>query len=86
MENTTQKEASCSVLLIKYHLGDQVKKTEMSRTCSTCWERSGAYRVFVGKPEGRRLLGRPRRSWKDIIKTDFREVSWGHGLDRSGAG
>jgi hypothetical protein len=32
------------------------------------------YRVFVGKPEGKRPLGRPRRRWKDNIKMDFQEV------------
>jgi hypothetical protein len=37
-------------------------------------KRSGAYRVLVGKPEGRRLLGNPRRRWEDIIKIDFRDV------------
>jgi hypothetical protein len=31
----------------------------------------------VGKPEGRRPLGRPRRRWEDNIKTDLREVGWG---------
>jgi len=31
-------------------------------------ERGGAYRVLVGKPEGKRPLGRPRRRWKDNIK------------------
>jgi hypothetical protein len=36
-------------------------------------ERRGAYRALVGKPEGRRLLGRPRRRWEDI-KMDLREV------------
>jgi hypothetical protein len=40
-------------------------------------ERRGAYRVLVGKPEGRRPLGRPRRRWEDNIKTDLREVEWG---------
>jgi hypothetical protein len=40
-------------------------------------ERRGAYRVLVGKPEGRRPLGRPRRSWEDNIKTDLREVGCG---------
>jgi hypothetical protein len=40
-------------------------------------ERRGAYRILVGKPEGRRPLGRPRRRWDDNIKTDFREVGWG---------
>jgi hypothetical protein len=43
------------------------KKTEMG-------ERRGAYRTLVGKPEGRRLLGRPRRRWEDNIKMDLREV------------
>jgi hypothetical protein len=43
-------------------------------------ERRGAYRALVGKPEGRRPLERPRRRWKDNIKTDLREVGWG-GMD-----
>jgi hypothetical protein len=36
----------------------------------------GAYRALVGKPEGRRPLGRPRRRWEDNIKMDLREVGW----------
>jgi hypothetical protein len=40
-------------------------------------ERRGAYRALVGKPEGRRPLGTPRRGWKDNIKMDLREVGWG---------
>jgi hypothetical protein len=36
-------------------------------------ERRGAYRALVGKPEGRRPLGRPRRRWEDNIKMDLRE-------------
>jgi hypothetical protein len=43
-----------------------------------------AYRVLVGKPEGRRPLERPRHRWEDIIKVDLREVGWGHELDQSG--
>ena len=43
-------------------------------------ERRGAYRALVGKPEGRRPLGRPRRRWEDNIKMDLREVGWG-GMD-----
>ena len=35
------------------------------------------YRVLVGKPEGRRPLGRPRRRWKDNIRMDLREVGCG---------
>jgi hypothetical protein len=40
-------------------------------------ERRGAYRALVGKPEGRRPLGTPRRRWEDNIKMDLREVGWG---------
>jgi hypothetical protein len=40
-------------------------------------ERRGAYRAVVGKPEGRRPLGRPRRRWEDNIKMDLPEVGWG---------
>jgi hypothetical protein len=65
---------------------DQVKKTEMGRTCGTYGERRGAYRALVGKPEGRRPLGRPRRRWIDNIKMDLREVEWGHELDQYGSG
>ena len=37
------------------------------------------YRVLVGKPEGKRPVGRPRRRWVDNIKTDLREVGGGCG-------
>jgi hypothetical protein len=37
-------------------------------------ERRGVYRVLVGKPEGKRPLGKPRRRWKDNIKMDLKEV------------
>ena len=41
-------------------------------------ERRGVYRVLVGKPEGKRQLGRPRRRWEDNIKIDFQK--WGVGV------
>ena len=37
-------------------------------------EERGAYRVLVGKPEGKRPLGRPRRRWVDNIRMDLQEV------------
>jgi hypothetical protein len=40
-------------------------------------EGRGVYRVLVGKPERRRLLGRPRLRWEDNIKMDLREVGGG---------
>jgi hypothetical protein len=35
-------------------------------------EKRNAYRILVGKPEGKRSLGRPRRTWVDNIKMDLR--------------
>ena len=50
-------------------------------------ERRGAYRGLVGKPEGKRPRGRPRRRWEDNIKMDLQEVGCGvYGLDRASSG
>jgi hypothetical protein len=43
-------------------------------------EKRNAYRILVGKPEGKRPLGRPRRKWGDNIKMDLREIGW-DGMD-----
>jgi hypothetical protein len=43
-------------------------------------EKRNAYRLLVGKPEGRRPLGRRRRRWLDNIKMDLLEIGWG-GVD-----
>jgi hypothetical protein len=42
-------------------------------------EDRGVYRVLVGKPEGKRPLGRPRRRWEDNIKMVLQEAGGGHG-------
>ena len=42
-------------------------------------ERRGVHKVLVGKPEGKRPLGRPRRRWEDNIKMDLQEVVRGCG-------
>ena len=44
------------------------------------WERRGVYRVLVGKPDGKRPLGRPRHGWEGNIKMDLQEVGCG-GMD-----
>ena len=46
----------------------------MGRACSAYREDRGVQRVLVGKPEGKRPLGRPRRRWEDNIKMDLQEV------------
>jgi hypothetical protein len=48
----------------------------MSGACSTNGEKRNAYRILVGKPEGKRPLGRPRRRWLDNIKMDLRKIGW----------
>jgi hypothetical protein len=40
-------------------------------------EGRGVYKVLVGKPEGKRSLGRPRRRWEDSIEMDLREIGIG---------
>jgi hypothetical protein len=40
-------------------------------------ELRGEYNILVGRPEGRRTLGRPRRRWEDNIKIDLREIGFG---------
>jgi hypothetical protein len=48
-----------------------------SRRMSTNGENRNAYRLLVGRPEGKRQLGRPRRRWVDNIRMDLGEVGWG---------
>jgi hypothetical protein len=40
-------------------------------------EKRNVYRIWEGKPEGKRPLGRPRRRWEDNIIIDLREIVWG---------
>jgi hypothetical protein len=40
-------------------------------------EGRNVYKVFIGKPEGKRPLGRPRHRWEDGIRMDLREIGWG---------
>jgi hypothetical protein len=44
-------------------------------------EKRNAYRILVGKPEGKRPLRTPRRRWVNNIKMDLSEIGWG-GMDR----
>jgi hypothetical protein len=46
----------------------------MGRACRRNDEKRNAYRILVGKPEGKRPLERPRRKWVDNIKSDLREI------------
>jgi hypothetical protein len=60
----------CNIRIIKARMkwAGHVARMEKKRN---------AYRLLVGKPEGRRPLGRPRRRWVDNIRMDLVEVAWG---------
>jgi hypothetical protein len=57
-----------------------VKEDETARACSTHGEEEECIQGFVGKQEGKSLLGRYILRSKDNIKIDFREIEWG-GMD-----
>jgi hypothetical protein len=54
-----------------------IEKNEMVGHVARMGEKRGAYRILVGRPDGRRPLGRPRHRWEDSIKMDLQEVRWG---------
>jgi len=64
-------------ILIQYCSDDQVEKNEVYGACSMYGESRSVYRILVGKSEGKRPLGRPRRIWEDNIKMDLQEVGFG---------
>jgi hypothetical protein len=68
--------AERSALLTQYRAGDKIEKNELGGACSTFGEGRGMYRVLVGKPEGKRPLGRTRRRWEDNIMMDLQGVGW----------
>jgi hypothetical protein len=54
-----------------------VEEDEVGMACSTNGAEMNVYRILVGKPVGKRPLGRPRRRWLDNIKIDLRKIEWG---------
>jgi hypothetical protein len=53
-----------------------VAEDEMGEPCSTNGKKRNTYRLLVGKPEGKRPLGKPRRRWVNNIRMDLGEVGW----------
>jgi hypothetical protein len=69
------------------HINNKCKYLIWAGHVGSTEEKRGAYRALMGKPEGRRSLGRPRHRWEDNIKMDLRDFGRGeHGLDQSGSG
>jgi len=66
------------IVITNYYSGDKIMRW-------TGHVARAGDRALVGKPEGKRPLGRPRRRWEDNIKMDLQEVGcWGYGLDPAG--
>ena len=62
--------------LTRHYSDDEIEKNEMGGHVARMGETRGVYLILVGKPEGKRSLGRPRRRWEDNIKMDLQEVGW----------
>jgi hypothetical protein len=58
-------------------MNNEVDEDEMDGACNTNGEKRNAYRLLVGKPEGKRSLGIPRRRWLDNVRMDLVQVGWG---------
>jgi hypothetical protein len=56
------------------------RRMRWARYVARMGEKRNAYRILVGKSEGKSPLGRPRRRWVDNIKIDLREIGW-DGMD-----
>ena len=75
---------SCSLSTELYSLPNIVRVVKLRRMrwaghVAHMGEDRGVHRVLVGKPEGKRPLGKPRRRWEDNIKMDLQEAGGGHG-------
>jgi hypothetical protein len=57
-------------------LDEQIKEGDMAGHVAYMWEMRNAYKILVGKLEGKRPLKRPRHRWDDTIKMNLREIGW----------
>jgi hypothetical protein len=56
------------------------EKNEVGEACGTDGRGERSVTVLVGKPEGKRPLGIPKRRWEDGIRMDLKEIGWGGGV------
>jgi hypothetical protein len=69
-EELNNFSSSNIIRMIKY------RRTGRAGQIALMDKKRNVYRIFVGKPEGQRPLGRPRCRWKDNVKLDLRETRW----------
>jgi hypothetical protein len=63
-----------ALIIIRLYCGQLWLKNKMGGHVACMGDSTGVYRVLVGKPEGKKPLGRPRRRWEDNIEMDLQEV------------
>jgi hypothetical protein len=71
---TSNLQARGKHLVCCPRLLNQFKDVEKCGHAGRIWEKQHAYRILVGKPDGKRPLGRLRRSWVDKYKMDLKEI------------
>jgi hypothetical protein len=64
-------------VLTQCNAGDKIENNEMGKACRSDGVGRGVYRVFMGKPEKKRRLGKSRLRWEDNINIDLQEVECG---------
>jgi hypothetical protein len=60
-----------SVLLFRYSQDDQIKEDEVGGVCGRCGGKKECKKILIGKPDGKRLRGRPKPTWENDIKMDL---------------
>jgi len=64
------------VVFTKYYRVIKSRSMRWIRQVARIGEKKSAYKILVGKPDGRSLLGRPRHRWEDNIRSGLREIRW----------
>jgi hypothetical protein len=64
------------VPLTRYYWGDQIKEDRVKAACGRSGGEEKCIEALVGRPEGKRLLTRPRRRWEYNIKINLKELEW----------
>jgi hypothetical protein len=77
MQLMLESDLYCSLIVVRVI---KSKRMRWAGNVARMWDRGGVYRVLVGKPEGKKSLGRPRSRWEDNIKMELLEVGCG-GMD-----
>jgi hypothetical protein len=77
LHNEELRNLYCSLSIIRIIKSGRMR---WARHVARMGYKRNSYRILLGKPQGNRPPGRPRRTWEDNIRMDLREIRWG-GMD-----